>query len=178
MDATAFTRCEMNCLSYQSWTTRDDVPIDISGAISQRDLEKVAASRAKWTRRLEFCRLYRLYRFFFPKRTEHLDIIRQSSEQSVEWGDRENGWMFSAPQFFGTNRWRISEREKERDISLALATGRYSWNPLHSGAYFQVTNCISWSSVFMKHMFTVFYGTCSFKHFWMFSGSIGKIAYL
>jgi len=47
MDATAFTLCEMNCLSYQSWTTRDDVPIDISGAISERDLEKVAASRAK-----------------------------------------------------------------------------------------------------------------------------------
>jgi hypothetical protein len=145
MDATAFTLCEMNCLSYQSWTTRDGVPIDISGAISERDLEKVAASRAKWTRRLEFCRLYRLYRYFFEKNgtleyhlLEFWTVSRMGRGQLMD--------VFSTP-IFSTNRWRISEREKERDISLAMATGRYSWNPLHSDAYFQVTNCISWSSV-------------------------------
>ena len=141
MDATAFTLCEMNCLSYQSWTTRDDVPIDISGAISERDLEKVAASRAKWTRRLEFCRLYRLYslyRYFFAKNGTLGYHPLEFWTVSRMGGRGQLMDVFSTP-IFSTNRWRISEREKERDISLAMATGRYSWNPLHSDAYFQVT---------------------------------------
>ena len=70
---------------------------------------------------------------------------------------------------FSTNRWRGSKRENERDMSLAMATGRYSWNPLHSGAYFQVTTCISWSLVYERHVGGA--GTGSFQHFWMFTSS-------